>query len=132
MNELKNTRILVVDDSATARYDLQFLLKDMVTEENTFVTSDYQGALYILENESIDIALVDLQMPTWNGADLIMEMHDNAQLKSTQVIVVTATGEDNVLKMSIEHIVFEYLHKPVEKEELRKAMLECLRSGKDE
>lgn len=123
---MKHANILIVDDSHTALFDLQLTLDGEVCRDNLYLTSSYHDAVEVLESTSIDLAIVDLQMPTWNGADLIVFIRSVDQLKDLPIVVVTATGEASIIKKVCEDQVQAYLHKPVSKEELVQAIKNCL------
>ena len=59
-------------------------------------------------------------MPEKNGADLIVYMESRDDLKKIPIIIITATGEDSLLKTSLENKVSQYIHKPVLVEDLVK------------
>lgn len=120
--------ILVVDDSPTARFDIRNKLHDLDPEAELFIMSGYDEAKAVLESRSVDLAIIDLQMPVKNGADLIVHMKSVDAMKKIPIIVMTGTGEDSLLRTSIEPKVNYYLNKPIGKE-LLKNVLEELRHG---
>lgn len=78
----------------------------------------------ILNENEINIALIDIYMPGKNGADLINAMLADSNFKDIPIIVVTGTKKDSFVKASFEKHVHAYLHKPIDKMELRSSIKE--------
>ncbi len=117
-------KILVLDDSQTALFDLNNKLQEIDAEAKIFCVSNYDDAKNILESNSIDIAIVDLQMPEKNGADLIVYMKGVTEMKGIPIIVLTGSGDNSLLKTSLEPMVNHYLNKPVSQEHLKELLQE--------
>ena len=117
-------KILVLDDSHTALFDLNSKLQEIDPATKIFCVSNYEDAKNILESNSIDIAILDLQMPEKNGADLIVHMKEVNEMKSIPIIVLTGSGDNSLLKTSLEPMVNYYLSKPVSQNHLKELLLE--------
>ncbi|XOV95175.1 MAG: response regulator [Bacteroidota bacterium] len=116
--------ILVVDDSPTALFDINNKLQGIDFQSKVFSSSNFDDAKIILETNPIDLAIIDLQMPEKNGADLIVYMKSVNQLKDIPIIVLTGSGTESLLRTSLEPMVNHYLNKPVSPEQLLKVLLE--------
>lgn len=93
---IKELSILVTDDSLTQRQYVQDLCRDL---EVTQLQGAANGvdALQILEAQTIDVVLIDLEMPVMDGVELIRSI---AQKKlSTSVIILSA--KDPILISSV-------------------------------
>tara|TARA_B100000809_G_scaffold260154_1_gene306546 strand:- start:1953 stop:2339 length:387 start_codon:yes stop_codon:yes gene_type:complete len=110
--------ILVVDDSELARVNILYQLKNIYEEINILFAETIEKAWGILNENSVDIALIDIYMPGKNGADLINDMLAHEKFKNIPIIVVTGTSEDSFVKTSFEKHVHAYLHKPIDKDKL--------------
>ena len=79
-------RILLVDDDASVRGSLQ----DMLVEEGYLVipANDGQHALEIVASTSVDVVLLDLNMPHKNGWDTFERL--SAEHPLVPVILITA------------------------------------------
>ncbi len=117
-------KILVLDDSQTALFDINNKLQEINLDAEVFCVSNYDDAKKILESNPIDLAIVDLQMPEKNGADLIVHMKGEKKMNSIPIIVLTGSGEDSLLKTSLEPMVNHYLSKPVSQEHLEELLQE--------
>ena len=80
--------ILIVDDSVTTR-----TLEKNILEAHGYqvaVAVDGEEALRKLRSESVDLAIVDLQMPRMDGFQLIEQMKKDPRLAKLPVIIVTS------------------------------------------
>ncbi|MCO6500580.1 MAG: response regulator transcription factor [Vicingus serpentipes] len=118
----KNKKILIVDDAEIERIQLQHILCENFLQENLFFAARIEEAWEILKNNQIDLLLLDIYLPGENGADLMSNMFADEKLKNIPIIVITGTREDSFVKHSFEKYVHAYLHKPVDKVELFKAI----------
>ena len=86
--ELARTRILVVEDSITARTLLKSILETAGYEVKTAV--DGVDALTRLRTEEFDCVVSDVDMPRMNGFDLTSRIREDKRLSDLPVILVTA------------------------------------------
>jgi two-component system chemotaxis response regulator CheY len=89
-------RILLVDDDATHRMNLRFLL-----EEEGFLcleAEDGEEALEKLASGCFSLVITDLNMPRVNGLDLLVAMEKNNILETTPVIVTTGEAKEGLRK----------------------------------
>ena len=116
--------ILVVDDSELARVNIHYQLKNIYEDINILFAETIKKAWKILNENSVNIALIDIYMPGKNGADLINDMLVHEQFENIPIIVVTGTKKDSFVKASFEKHVHAYLHKPINKSKLLKSIKE--------
>jgi len=122
MNGATNSglRILVVDDSATIRRSAESMLVsagyDVVTAENGF------EALSKVARHNPDLIFVDIMMPRLDGYQTCAIIKNNAQYRSTPVIMLTS--KDGLFDKARGRVVGSdlYLTKPFTKEELLAAV----------
>ncbi|MBN2965207.1 response regulator [Sulfurospirillum sp. T05] len=125
--ELK-TRVMLVEDEATAREILGFYLGTLFDE--VLVAKDgKEGLETFLSHQPIDLILTDIRMPHMNGLEMIeaIKKHQEDQ----KFIVVSAHKEEELLLRSINLRVIGYFVKPLNidtvMEILQKAKAEVLR-----
>jgi twitching motility two-component system response regulator PilG len=113
-------RILVVDDSSTIRRSAETMLTaegyDVVTAENGF------EALSMVARHNPDLIFVDIMMPRLDGYQTCAIIKNNAQYRSTPVIMLTS--KDGLFDQARGRVVGSdlYLTKPFTKEELLAAV----------
>jgi DNA-binding NtrC family response regulator len=115
-------RILVVDDdSVTCR-----LLAEVLGRNGDSVVSetDPRRAVTRLAEESLDLAIVDVQMPKLDGIALLREMR--SRLPGLPVIVMTAFGSIDTAVRAIDEGAVDYVSKPMNLEEIRTTVRRAL------
>ena len=125
MNDLT---LLYVEDDAEALEDVVFLLKRYFTTIYTAV--DGEEGLKLFKENSIDIVLLDINIPKINGLQLatkIREIDDNIPL-----LFLTAHSETQKLLNAISLKVSSYIIKPFNIDELRESILKAINLVKKE
>jgi len=120
-------RILVLDD------DPHFLrvLARILSRENFVVTSAAGacGALELLKSAQFDLVISDLRMPECDGLNFLDSLRGSGN--AIPVIILTAYGEVDTYLAAMNAGATEYLNKPIQSDELLKAVRSCLRSWKN-
>ncbi|MEM9545924.1 MAG: LytTR family DNA-binding domain-containing protein [Bacteroidota bacterium] len=108
---------LIVDDEALARDSIKILLKG--DSDLNFVGECANGkeALDLLKNHTIDLIWLDIQMPDWNGFEVLERMNFE-QLP----YVVFVTAYDEFALKAFEYNAVDYLLKPFSNERFYKAL----------
>ncbi len=118
--ESAGKRVLVVDDSRTARRTLtRFLRAHHCQVEEA---ADGVEALRRLKDQSFDLIFTDLEMPQMGGMELLREVRATSRVRTTPVIIVTSRGEEIFRKQARELGVNEYLTKPVSEATIHQTM----------
>lgn len=108
------TKILVVDDEASARNALAELLKDSGYEVET--AADGFKALARVSEFSPHLVLTDLQMPGMSGIDLLLKVR--AHDEEVPVVLMTAHGGIDSAVSAMREGAADYLSKPLNFDEL--------------
>jgi two-component system LytT family response regulator len=108
-------RIAIVDDSRLARLELKQQLLAIGNIELVAEAANVQDALALLEQHTIDVLLLDIDLPDGDGFDVLEQSE-----QIPQVIFVTAFNEHAI--KSFEYNALDYLLKPVRQERLEKAL----------
>ncbi|MFH1830337.1 MAG: sigma-54 dependent transcriptional regulator [Pseudomonadota bacterium] len=107
-------RVLIVDDEVAIRKALERFLSAM--KYTVFTAEDGEVALSILQNETIDLALVDLVMPKMDGVELIRRM----KREQSDIIPIVLTGFGTITSAvdAIKAGAYHYLTKPFELDDI--------------
>ena len=109
--------ILIVDDERIARKGLNKILTEHLREKaDIWEASDVETARDLLVNFKPDIVLLDIRMPGEEGFALVEELRMSNPL--VRIIIVSGHDDFQYSKTAIQHKVFDYILKPVKKEEL--------------
>ncbi|MBE9565017.1 MAG: diguanylate cyclase, partial [Proteobacteria bacterium] len=122
--DVRQTRVLFVDDSKSIRVYYQRLL-----ERNNYdvVTANSVNEAYeIATNQTIDIAIVDYFMPEHNGYVLCQKLRDNPDTEDIRTAVITGTYLDSVIRDCLQAGAIECMFKN-EAEELFLARISGMR-----
>ncbi len=110
-NEMK---ILVIEDSGVMRrIHKNTLLEKKIKEEDIIEAKDGSEALDIAEKETIDLFLVDWNMPKLNGLTLVKYLRSMNKYQETPIIMVTSEAAKYNVMEAIEAGVTNYVVKPV-------------------
>jgi PAS domain S-box-containing protein len=127
--DIKDCRVLVVDDNATNRQIFQGMLKSWGVK----VTSVERGddALEALrqavsEGEPYVLALLDVQMPEMDGFTLASKIKEDRRIRDTILMVLSSAGKPGDASRCRELDIAAYLMKPVKQSDLLEAILVAL------
>jgi DNA-binding NtrC family response regulator len=134
-------KILIVDDNP----DIATMLQDRLQASGygTVTAGDGQRALELIEQESPNLVLLDIELPRLSGLDVLRRLAQSKQADDLPVIVMTAHGSINIAVEAMKVGAYDFLTKPLDKDHLqiviRKALerdslkrqVACLRSEVD-
>lgn len=116
--------ILVVDDSSVTRAMIIKTLKMSGLSLGEIVqAANGQEGLEKLDQNWIDLALVDINMPVMNGEVMIERIRENPEWDSLPVIVVSTEGSKTRIERLLKHGV-KFVHKPFSPEIVREVIAE--------
>ncbi len=110
---MKN-KILVVDDEHLIRWSLEQNLKKQGYEVST--AGSGEDALRLLQEETPDLMLLDIQLPGMNGLEVLEKVKDLEE--DVIVIMVTALGVLETAVKAMRLGAYDYINKPFNLDEL--------------
>ena len=113
MTSVREKILIVDDDEGTRRRLGTVLAKEGL---NPLSAADGAQALDIIERERPEIILTDLRMPNIDGMELLHSVKSSAPL--TQVILMTAHGDDDLAIHALRGGALDYLRKPIDLDQL--------------
>ena len=116
MSEVKQYRILIVDDEAPIR----MLLRDLLEDKGYTVLEAVNGeaALVTAITEQPDLMLLDICMPEMGGMETCAKLRKNPVTRNIPVIFLTAFNSDDRLEQAIDMGGNDFLGKPINSIEL--------------
>ena len=115
MNDKAN--ILIVDDEEVVR--LSHLRSLENTDCNARAAEDGRQAISVMEEQAFDVVLLDLRMPDLDGMDVLKTIKQ--RWPASEVVVITGYPSIETAKEAVRLGAFNYLTKPLDPNELRKA-----------
>jgi CheY-like chemotaxis protein len=119
--------VLIADDDDSCRETL----RDIVEKEGyrTLVASSGEEAIEIIHEQSIQLAVFDVQMPRMTGLETVQLAHQfNARLPC---ILVTADATQDVIRQAFQVRAYSVIPKPVSRHILLFTMLRALKAYED-
>ena len=112
-----NTRILIVDDSSTARVMLKKILMDMGYQNLTFAKNGKEATalfnLQVASGEPFELIFSDMKMPEMTGVQFLASVRRGMDHPQTPFIMATAQGDKASIIDAIKLKVNGYMVKPI-------------------
>ncbi|PBQ30808.1 DNA-binding response regulator [Sphingobacteriaceae bacterium] len=106
--------VILVDDEEKSLKNLSILITDHCPNIKIISTaSNALEAVKEIMNEKPDLVFLDVQMPGYNGFDVL------EQIKNTPVTVIFTTAHKDYAINALRKGAFDYLLKPIDSEELK-------------
>ncbi len=115
---MEQYRIVIADDEVLSSMDLREMLEEAGHEVGG-VGVDGVEALELVEKWKPDVAVLDVKMPRLDGLQAAKIIAHN---QWAPVVLLTAFGDENIIKKAGESMVFGYVMKPVEEKNLFPAL----------
>jgi PAS domain S-box-containing protein len=115
-------RVLVVEDNVDGASSFAALLRLRGFE--VLVVGDGAAALKAVETNRPDIVLLDLGLPKMNGFDVCRSLRARAETKHTTIVAISGWGQETDRLNSAAAGFSAHLVKPIEFEELLRALTE--------
>ncbi len=121
---MARNKVLVVDDEKNQREIYMMILEDAGYDVTTAQSGEH--ALRIARENKFDLVLTDYKMTGMDGVQLVMELTEVDP--SIIVVMMTAHGTVESVKTAMRAGVYDFLEKPVDREQLLK-LVETALSG---
>ncbi len=121
-------RALILDDEPDIRELLEITLGRMQIE--TWSAANLAEAHALLQEETFQLCLTDMQLPDGNGIDLVR--HLNTHHPETPVAMITAFGSVEAAIDALKAGAFDFVQKPIDLEQLRQLVGSALQLHSDE
>ncbi|MDA8227771.1 MAG: LytTR family DNA-binding domain-containing protein [Desulfitobacterium hafniense] len=114
-------RVIIVDDEAPARDELQFLLREVPGVEVVDVARNGQEALRKITELKPEVVFLDIQMPDMSGLMVARELSLRLEPEKMPVIVFATAFDQHALE-AFEVNAIDYILKPFSEERLLAAI----------
>lgn len=118
---------IIVDDHLLFTNGLTGILEDIGLKVHT-TFSNAKDAITYLKNQNVDIIFSDINMPRMDGIQLCKRLK-KLQIE-TPVIMLSMYEDANIIKESFNHGAAGYLSKNSDRDEIIKALTNCLNGKK--
>jgi len=115
-------KALVVDDSRTIRVMLKRFLQAQGFDPIHEAGDGKEALAKLAEVGSVDLALVDWNMPVMDGLDFVTTLRQNKQYEAVKVVMVTTESEASKVSRAMSAGANQYIFKPFTPEKLREKL----------
>ncbi|MBX2865204.1 MAG: response regulator [Leptolyngbyaceae cyanobacterium MAG.088] len=120
--QLKDKRVLIVDDNATNREILTLQAKSWKMQPIT-AQSAYEALGILSCHSSFDIAILDMQMPEVDGLTLAHKIRAQPYGTHLPLVMLTSLGRPEMSAEALEEANFSaFLNKPIKQSQLYEAL----------
>jgi response regulator RpfG family c-di-GMP phosphodiesterase len=120
-------RIVFVDDEQGVLDGLRRVLRPQRREWEMFFACGVDTALEVLERESIDAVVSDVNMPQRDGFELLALVRADPRWSHVPVVILTGNGETGLKRKALDLGATDLLGKPVDPDDLVARMRSVLR-----
>jgi len=113
---LGGRRVLIVDDDIRNIFALSSVLEDYGMDIRT--ADNGREAIEIARKGGLDVVLMDIMMPEMDGLETTREIRKVPSCKDLPIVAVTAKAMKGDRERCIEAGAWDYLSKPVDREQL--------------
>ncbi len=118
------SKLLIVDDELDVReFAANFFRKRKI---EVITASNGQEALALFENKKPDLILLDIKMEGMDGIEVLRYIREKDKIIPIVMVTGKEPQEDEALKRCKELGVLDYIHKPLELDELERVVLSVL------
>ncbi len=116
---MSKLKILIIDDSQSNLFSLEALIDEHLDDVEILQADSGKLALEILQQNTVDVIILDIQMPEMDGFQTAKLIREQENTKNVPIIFITAAYDsDEFEKKKIEIKMMDYLTKPFEPEKL--------------
>ena len=120
-------KLALADDQVLFRRGLTMLLRDLPDVQVVFECANGEELLTGLKNNSVDVVLLDLEMPVLNGMDTMKRMRE--EFPEVKVIVLSMHSEEKFIVHLMELGANGYVLKTAEPDEIEDAIRAVATTG---
>ena len=119
--------ILIVDDEVHIRVLMEQILEDLEDEGvELLMATNGVDALDMIRSEQPDLVFLDVMMPKMNGFEVCQSVKQDATLRETYIIMLTAKGQEFDQQQGREVGANLYMTKPFDPDEILEKAAEVL------
>lgn len=122
---MTKVKVAIADDNRELLKTMEQYFQGHPEIEIIATASNGKVCLQMLEEFTPDILLLDIIMPHLDGLAVLESMYQNEKMSSIQVIMLTAFGQEDVMKQAVDLGASYFMLKPFEFDQLVQKILHC-------
>ncbi|MDV3347101.1 response regulator [Leptolyngbyaceae cyanobacterium CCMR0082] len=122
-----NKAVLIVDDEVHIRVLMEQTLEDLEDEGVELLTAtNGMDALTLIRTKKPNLVFLDVMMPKLNGFEVCQAVKEDAAVRDTYIIMLTAKGQEFDQQQGREVGANLYMTKPFDPDEILEKAAEVL------
>lgn len=113
MLEAQNLSVLIVDDMENMVKSVRGMLKVLKVGKSFHFANNGQQAWALLQKETVDLAIIDWNMPVMTGVELLGRIREDRDKRDMPVVMVTAEANREIVAEAAESDIDAYILKPL-------------------
>ncbi|HLS67367.1 MAG TPA: sporulation transcription factor Spo0A [Pseudogracilibacillus sp.] len=110
--------VCIIDDNRELVHIMKDYFNEMPEIDVVGVAYDGEECLQLLEEVQPDVLLLDIIMPRVDGLAVLQHLRKNDQMKQMSIIMLTAFGQEEVMRRAVEYGASYFILKPFDFEHL--------------
>jgi len=111
--------VMVVDDSRIMRNIVKNTFSELKIPCEFIEAQNGEEALHQLQNQTIDLILLDWNMPALSGFDFLKKVRDKDKYKDLPIVMVTSEAAKFNIIEALDAGATEYLVKPITEKSMK-------------
>ena len=112
--------ILIADDSNII---LNFLEKSIHNEFSILKAKNGHDAIDIIKNNNLYAILLDLNMPSLNGFEVLEFLREQNLMDKIPVVIITGDDTEETIKKAFNYGVLDVLNKPFTEDNIQRVLI---------
>jgi len=124
---MKRISALIVDDSSVMRKIVERCLRQAGIEFSGVIEAgNGKEALDLLQTNTVDLILSDINMPIMNGLEFVEALTANPAIKNVPVVMITTEASESSVLRALSYGARGYIRKPFTPDEVKEHVLPLL------
>lgn len=115
---MSKVKIAIADDNRDLLKAMETYFTNHPNIELIATAQNGKVCIKMLEEEQPDVLLLDIIMPHLDGLAVLETLYNDERLANMQVIMLTAFGQEDVMKQAVNYGASYFMLKPFEFEQL--------------
>jgi two-component system chemotaxis response regulator CheY len=123
---MSQIRALIVDDSSVMRKIVERSLRQAGLDLTVVEAGNGAEALGLLDSNSIDLILSDINMPVMDGLEFVRQLQAIDKLRNVPVVMITTEGSESNVVQALSLGAKGYIRKPFTPDQVKEHVLPVL------
>jgi two-component system chemotaxis response regulator CheY len=124
---MNSIRALIVDDSSVMRKIVERSLRQAgIDLKQVLEAGNGAEALTVLQDNSVDLILCDINMPVMDGLEFVKQLSGVANAKGVPVVMITTEGSESHVLQALSSGARGYIRKPFTPDQVREHVIPVL------